>query len=52
MTQGFLVGLAALLIDLREWLEAERPGCLDAGLVDAVIDVCAAEHRRLMEPAK
>jgi hypothetical protein len=49
MTPAHLVGLAALLIGLRDWLMENEPGGLDAVLVDAVVDVCARVRTRLVE---
>lgn len=49
MTPQFLVGLAALLIDLREWIESERPASLDVAMVNAVIDVCVNERSRITQ---
>lgn len=49
MTPERLTGLAALLLDLRDWLLDEDPGGLDAVLVDAVVDVCARARARLVE---
>lgn len=39
----------ALLIDLREWMEDADPGCLEALLVDATIDVCARQAKLIQE---
>lgn len=40
MTPEHLTGLAALLLEFRDWIEETHPGNLDAHLVDACADAC------------
>jgi hypothetical protein len=49
MTPERLTGLAALLLELRDWLEISSPDCLDAALVDAVVSCIARQHMRLVQ---
>lgn len=48
MTPERLTGLAALLIEYREWLAADVPGTLEQAQVDAVIDFIAEQRKRLV----
>lgn len=48
MTPEALTALALCLIDLRDWLNDQDPGCFDAGYVDHMIDLCASIRRRLV----
>jgi len=49
MTPERCTGLAALLLDLRDWMNDQDPGNLDAPLVDAVIDILARVRQSLVE---
>ena len=49
MTPERCTGLAALLLDVRDWLNDQDPGNLDAVLVDGVIDVLACIRAQLVE---
>lgn len=49
MTPEQLTGLAALLIDFREWILETDPYNLDAFLVDTCVDVCARRRKQLVE---
>lgn len=49
MTPQQMTGLAALLLDLRDWLDEVDPGSLDAAAVDYVVDVIAERRRQLVE---
>ena len=48
MTPERLTGLAALLIDLRDWVADVDPGSLDYWLIDALIDVLARRRTALL----
>jgi hypothetical protein len=48
MTPERLTGLAALLLDTRDWLAEYAPGSLDYWLIDALIDRLAEYRRRLV----
>lgn len=48
MTPERLTGLAALLLDTRDWLEQYDPGSLDIWLIDALVGVLAEYRRRLV----
>ena len=47
MTPERLTGLAALLLELRDWIDETDPGSLDYWLVDAVVDRIAERRRQL-----
>jgi hypothetical protein len=47
MTIGALVALCELLGDLQRWLEEDRPGSLDIGLIAAVAEVATREAIKL-----
>lgn len=49
MTPERLTGLAALLLELRDWIEETYPGNLDAHLVGVCVDVCARFRHELVE---
>lgn len=48
MTPEQLTGLAALVIEFGHWLEEQRPGSLDVAMCAALVEVIAAERRRLV----
>jgi len=49
MTPERITGLAALLLDTRDWLEETDPGSLDAALIEAVVDALARQRQRLVD---
>lgn len=48
MTPEALVALAALLLELRDFLRETDPGNLDAELVDSTVDVCVRLRKALV----
>lgn len=48
MTPERLTGLAALVLETRDWIGDTDPGSLDYWLLDAVADMLAERRRRLV----
>lgn len=48
MTPERCTGLAALLLDLRDYLMDEGAAPFDAALADAVVDICVRLRERLV----
>lgn len=49
MTPEQITGLAALLIELRDWVYDNDPGSLDGDMIDATIAALARIRRQLVE---
>lgn len=49
MTPERLTALAALLLEVRDWLDDEDPGCFDARFVEHMVNLLGAIRRRLVE---
>ena len=49
MTPERLTGLAALLLEYRDWLAEDVPGTLEQAQVEAVVDFIGVQRRRLVE---
>ena len=47
MTPEQLTGLAALLLDLKDWIEEQDPGSLDIAIVDEAVAICGIRRRQL-----
>lgn len=49
MTPERWTGLAALLMEARDWLRDQDPVALDAELLDMAIGVCARERQLMVD---
>lgn len=47
MTPAGLTLLGMLLLELRDWIEQQDPGSLDAAVVDRCVDICGEIRRNL-----